>query len=183
MKKILALLLVTTLIFVSCEGDQGPPGEEGLPGIQGQVFEVENVNFVYESESNLYSAPFALEDYTSFDLIEQDGLLVYRYGELRDIEGNIVDGWELLPAEVFDENGTSFTYGFSHFEFDAEVRITSDYDISNLGAGYTQDQIFRFIIIPSDWAPEAEVNINNMEEVMNALNLNRDSIESIDLKN
>ncbi|MGS2738401.1 hypothetical protein [Sinomicrobium sp. M5D2P17] len=181
MKKILALVLVSALAFVSCEGDQGPPGEDGLDGLQGQVFEIEGVDFVYESEFNLYSAPFALEEYTNFDILEQDGLLIYRYGDLRDVEGNIVNGWELLPLTAYDGEGRSFQYGFSHAQLDAEIRITSEFDISDLEAGYTQDQIFRFIILPNDWAPEAGLNKNNMEEVLNSLKI--DKIERLNLKN
>ncbi|MEM9687504.1 MAG: collagen-like protein, partial [Bacteroidota bacterium] len=38
MKKIIALLSFVTVLFISCEGEPGPPGADGL---LGQVFEVE----------------------------------------------------------------------------------------------------------------------------------------------
>ena len=58
MKNLLLFLAVTSaLIFSSCEGDPGPPGPQGEPGINilGQVFEV-NVNFQYNPDTGLQEA-------------------------------------------------------------------------------------------------------------------------------
>ena len=54
MKNLLLFLAVTSaLIFSSCEGDPGPPGPQGEPGINilGQCFEV-NVKFQYNTDNS-----------------------------------------------------------------------------------------------------------------------------------
>ena len=57
MKKILALLAFTAVLFTSCEGDPGPPGPSGEPGVNilGQTFEIENINYSYDASANLWS--------------------------------------------------------------------------------------------------------------------------------
>ena len=57
MKNILLFLaLSSSILFTSCEGDPGPPGEDGGL-IFAQVFEA-NVDFGYNQGSNTYSSSF-----------------------------------------------------------------------------------------------------------------------------
>ena len=74
MKKILSILFVTTLLLISCQGDQGPPGFDGSNGIDGGIivsnaFEIQ-VNF---NQANNYEI---IEPY-GFEVNPFDVTLVY----------------------------------------------------------------------------------------------------------
>ncbi len=124
MKK-LALTIGTFLVLfiVSCEGPAGPPGPmgleglEGLPGtdgIQGQVFEVENINFDFDSVKNLFSTVIQFSDYTKFKILDSDAVLVYRYdGPITFQDGTTKDSWGLIPQNFFVAGGT-IQYVTSH---------------------------------------------------------------------
>ena len=74
MKKIVFLLaIVSTFVFTACEGDPGPPGPQGEPGINilGKVFEA-TVDFTAGNDfRQLVTIP------SSIEVFESDVILVY----------------------------------------------------------------------------------------------------------
>lgn len=179
MKKIFTLLFCSVFAFTSCSGDgqigpqgpQGPPGEAGI-NILGTTYEYD-VNFEYLPSNNLYSA------FLDFDQIEpSDGVLVYRLEVAQDIDGNDIDTWSLLPQVFFLEQGT-IQYVFTHSTVDVELIIDGNFDLSNLDNGFTQNQVFRVIVVPSDpagFASSTGVDISDMDAVLNTLNVDNSDI-------
>lgn len=175
MKKLIALVTLVSLGFVACEGDQGPPGQDGLDGldgldgIQGQVFEVENVDFLYESDFNLHSAIITFSDFTDFETLDSDAVLVYRFDGTVDFQnGDTANAWSLIPQSFFLDSGI-IQYTASHTLYDVEILIDGNFNLSGLDAGFTQNQIFRVVILPSEFAKT--INTSNLNTVMSALNI------------
>ncbi|MAZ26130.1 MAG: dihydrolipoamide dehydrogenase [Cytophagaceae bacterium] len=171
MKRIFGLLAILTIVLTSCEGDpgpQGPPGQDGV-NIVGTTFEI-NSTFEYNNDSNLWSTGFiTFSDFTDVEVLESDAVLIYRLdGEGTLNDGSSVDEWSMLPQNFFTNEGT-LQYVFNHTFVDAEIFIDGNYDTSNISTGFTDDQVFRIVIVPSDFASQFTGDINNLSEVMNAL--------------
>ncbi|RAV30386.1 collagen-like protein [Sinomicrobium soli] len=165
MKRILAVLLALPLVFISCEGDQGPPGENGQDAFIGLTYDF----FIDLNEQNnfSYTLPFGEE---GIEVYESDAVLVYHSSEFyEDPEGDI-NVWKLLPQSVYFTNGDILEYNYDHtFE---EVRIFLDGNIADLGTldtGYTHDQLFRVVVAPSDFIAESKVDVSDYQAVVREL--------------
>ncbi len=163
MRKILTLLVFSVFILTSC-GDDGPPGPPGEDGPTGKTYEYD-VDFEYFAEENLHSAFLEFPE-TKIS----DGVLVYR---MAIVQGN-VETWSLIPQNFFLPQGI-IQYVYTHTDVDVELIIDGNFDLRNLANQFTQNQVFRVIIVPSDFQGLG-VDVKNMEDVMNALNLDRDDI-------
>lgn len=157
------ILLLSAFLFVSCSGERGPVGPEGPqgpPGPVGQAFEVQ-ADF---NETNNYSEIFGFPD--NMEVLQSDIVAVYLLWEVDEDTGN--DVWQQLPVSIFFDDG-ELQYAFDHTVADVQLFLTGDKDLSTVGDGYTQDQIFRVAIIPVDYVESNKIDMGNMEEVMNAV--------------
>ena len=179
MKKILSLIVLATGLLMSCTGDPGPPGFDGQDGINilGQTFEVENIDFGYNSDSNLWS--YRQDFPTDIEVFESDAVFVYRFDGQTDLsDGTTADIWSLIPQNFFTNEGT-LQYVTAHTFLDVDIFIDGNYDLSSIDFGFTDDQIFRFVVIPSDFA--LTVDVTNLDAVMNAINsVNQDRSSQLD---
>jgi hypothetical protein len=161
MKKLFTLLFVSSLLFVSCEGEQGPPGPPGPEGengvnILGQVFEAE-VDFI---AANQFEELVLFPD--NIEVFDTDVVVAYALT-------NIVDGldvWEPLPQTLF-LGDKILLYGFNHTAVDILFFLDGTVDLNNLSPDFTDNIIFRIAILPADMAEN--VNINSLESVMSAI--------------
>lgn len=150
MKKILALSMFVMILFTSCEGPTGPPGQPGI-NILGQVFEVTinlNANNNYQRVINIP---------TSVEVFESDAILVYRW------EGTFdgADIWTPLPATYFNNGGT-FLYTFNHTFFDVQFFLDGNFNLDALGSEWTNDQSFRIAVVPAEFA-NANISMEQLE--------------------
>ncbi|WP_276165918.1 collagen-like triple helix repeat-containing protein [Zobellia alginiliquefaciens] len=188
MKRTLLLLgTAFTLFFISCEGPTGPPGfdgepgQDGLDGIQGQVFEVDDVDFTYIPEDNLYESILVFEDFTSFEVLPNDAVLVYQYDRTVEFQdGSQDDVWNLIPQAFFTNNGT-IQYTPGHTTKDVEILISGNYDLSNLETQFTQGQLFRFVIVPGQ-AATAKIDKSSISAVMSSMGLTEADVQKISRK-
>ena len=167
MKKIFYLFTIISVSLASCTGDEGPQGPEGPPGINilGQTFgDLTPRDFSYDDEFNLYT--HFLEIPQSVEVLDSDAILAYR---LEVING--VETWNLIPKSIFLDNGNIIQYSLNHTSQDVELLITGNFDLSTLEDEFTQDQYFKFIVIPSDYVNESAIDFSNYQEVMEALDL------------
>ncbi|WP_340066694.1 collagen-like protein [Ascidiimonas aurantiaca] len=171
MKKLLSLLAFTSILFISCEGDPGPPGPPGPRGedgfnIVGVVFEEIGVNF---TQANNYKELIPFPE--NIEVLRTDIVLVYLLEDVvNDGVGGTADLWTLLPKTIFTSQGT-LQYNFNHSFFDVEVSLEADFNLNNVPQGLALDQVFRIAIIPADeFSQMTDVNLNSMQEVMQALN-------------
>ena len=168
MKKILSLIIIATVILASCEGPEGPPGFDGQDGVNvvGQTYEVSNVNYTYNANDNLWSTVVTFPQ--DIVVLESDAVLVYRFdGTVPLDDGSTANAWSQIPQNFFTNQGT-IQYVFAHTFIDVELFIDGNYPLGNLDTSFTDNQEFRFVIIPSDFA--ATLDVTNLSAVMNALN-------------
>ena len=164
MKK-LKLILGTALIvlFMSCEGDQGPPGFDGEDALQAEVFE-QTVNFTFDTESNTWNS----------EIVSFDGAL----------EGDVYLGFvslgtgifTSLPASFFDDLG-EFQYTFDH-DFDTvQFQIIGDNDLSTLGTDFTDGVVTRIAVIPAELFADSNFNSElDINSLMQGLDLDESDI-------
>jgi len=167
MKRILTLMLCSVFLFTSC-GDDGPPGPQGPPGEDGLyvvgVTYRYDVDFTYFPDENLHSA------FLEFPEAEpSDGILVYRQAVIQNVET-----WSLIPQNFFLPEGI-IQYVYTHTNEDVELIIDGNYDLSNLSNQYTQNQVFRVIVVPSDFEASG-IDVRNMDAVMQSLNIKDNDI-------
>ncbi len=188
MKKATLLLgAFLTLFLISCEGPQGPPGfdgfdgqngQDGADGIQGQVFEVDGVNFGYDPGSNLQSAIIDFANNTDFEVFESDAILVYRFdGEIELGDGSFANAWSLIPQNFFVAEGT-IQYTMAHNFIDVEIFIDGNFDLANLSPDFTQNQFFRIVIVPSSFLT-SKIDKSNIGYVMSSLGISENDVQKI----
>ena len=176
MKKLVIFSLPLLLFAVfACEGPAGPPGpsgpqgQPGEPGVNilGAVFEIE-VDFNSESE---YSALFTFPP-DEIEVFESDVVLVYILWEVtEDSDGNPLPVWRLIPQTIFLEDG-SFQYNFDYTYFDVNFFLDGAYDFNTLENTWTQDQLFRVVVVPADFVDaNGRYDYSNYEATIQRLGL------------
>ena len=142
MRNILSFLFISTLLFTSCEGDQGPPGFDGVDGLDGGL--IVSSAFEIEVDFNLANNYEIIEPY-GFDVFEFDVTLVYILWETADGQ----DIWRLVPQSVEFIDGT-LTYNYDFTQNDVRLFLDGTTDFSILTSEWTQNQVFRVVVIPAD---------------------------------
>lgn len=169
MKKISFLFAFLAISLSSCSSDEpgprGPQGPAGEPGVNivGQTFEFEDVDFNYFEDGNFYATVIDIP--AEIEVLESDAILVYRR--------EVIDGtetWSMIPQNYFLEDGI-IQYVFNHTASDIELLIDGNFDLSGLDGVFTQNQFFRFIVVPSDFAIETGIDVTDHEAVLQALEL------------
>lgn len=166
MKKILTICtIIAALVLTACEGDQGPPGEDGV-NILGSVFET-TVDFTANNNySNLITIP------SSIDVFESDIVLVFLLEDvIPDGQGGGLDVWSQLPQLFFPTQGTlvynfDFQNGNDEILPDVRLFLGADFNLDTLGAEFTNDQTFRIAVVPADFANKT-IDMNDMLETLN----------------
>ncbi len=153
-KKIFSLLVIMFL-FSACEGPAGPPGPPGDDGavLVANAFEIE-VDFNAGNEYRI------IEDY-GFEVFPFDVTLVYILWD----QDNGTDIWRLLPQIVEFPEG-QLQYNFDFTQNDVSIFLDGTINFNILGSEWTQNQVFRVVVIPADNVDG--LDINNIEEVMKA---------------
>ncbi len=172
MKNILLFLaLSSTILFTSCEGEPGPPGEDGGL-VYAKVFET-NVNFQYIPSENIYETSFIQ---FPFEVFESDVVLAYRYEETVDS----FDVWTQLPQSVFylDDTGDVYQYNFNHTFVDIQFTIEGNFDLTNIGTNPdpTTNQTFRIAVVPAEFARTNP----SMKELLQMMKMDDSKIEKIE---
>ena len=153
MKRIATIISVFALLLTSCEGPQGLPGFDGLDGaiIASSSFEIE-LDFI---NANNYEY---IEAY-GFEVLSSDVTLVYVLWETL----NGQDIWRLMPQTVqFNDGNLVYNYDFT--QTDVRFFLEGTTDFSLLDTSYTQNQVFRVVVVPADNV--GRIDYSNLDAVM-----------------
>lgn len=179
MKKLLSILILTSVFFTACsDGDPGPPGPPGPPGEDGfdglgYTYE-RTIDFDYFSDVNYYSQLIDIPDEVATIEPESDAVFVYRLELLEADGGGTIDSWSLIPQNFFLDEGT-IQYVYNYTVSDIEIIIDGNFDLSNLSSQFTDDQTFRVVVIPSaTFETNRDVDFSDFEQVQNRFNLTLD---------
>ncbi|WP_273567557.1 collagen-like triple helix repeat-containing protein [Maribacter halichondriae] len=187
MKKITIVLgAFLTLFFVACEGPQGPPGFDGFDGLDGldgqdginilgKVIDIEG-DFTAENEYSIF-----FEFPQTIEVFETDVVLVYiLWDQIEDSNGDPVDVWRLLPQTRILDQGL-LQYNYDHTFFDVNLFLESDFDLTTLQPGDTDNQVFRIAVLPAETLSGSKIDKSNIEGIMGMLNMNELDVQKISL--
>lgn len=157
MKKIFLLLtLVSVVIFTSCTKEETIVEENFF---LAQTFETTTT--LRLNQDNIYVTN---EIGFPFTVFESDAVLSYRL-EGQDDEG--FDIWTQLPNNFFLGNGDIIQYVHLHTFTYVQVLIDGSYNPNTLNTVFTDNQTFRFVVVPSEFA---DANLT-MDQAIERFNL------------
>lgn len=168
MKRLLPLFTVFALVFTSCEGPQGPPGFDGLDGLDGEI--IASSAFEIVIDFNTVNDFEYIEAY-GFNVLPSDVTLVYILWDTQ----NGQDIWRLMPQTVYFGDDTNLVYNFDFTQDDVRFFLDGTTDFSTLDDVWTQDQVFRVVVVPADNVDG--IDVSDINAVMNLID-----IQSIDLR-
>ena len=184
-KTIFGILVIA--LTLSCEGPPGFDGRDGLNGLDGldgqdginilgKVLEVEGT---FE-DANDYSIFFEFPQ--NVEVFESDLVLVYILFEQTDDPdgGDPIDVWRLLPQTRILDQGL-LQYNYDHTFFDVSIFLESDFDLSTLPVGDTDNQIFRIAVVPAEFGVDNTIDTSNLNSVMSALDMDINGIDKVGL--
>ena len=212
MKRLLQFIMLFFAIALvqACEGpegDVGPQGEtgpQGATGAQGpagasgtaQVFEL-GWNFTAEDDYQLFAGYDDIADFYGIDLQVGEDDIVLGYMNIytaADTANNPIPFWSPLP-QTFYPNNNPVTYNFAFTNVALLLTMEADSSVlSTLGPEYTDNQLFRFVVIPGQKLRTATgsqqpidikklpVDINNYDAVIKYFGLEGKEVKRIKFK-
>lgn len=167
MKKLIPLLLIISVLFAGCKGDDGAPGADGV-NVVGTTIEIDKRNF---NTGNNFAFTFKFTDVTKAKVLESDAVLVYVLWDVTTGGGPI---WRLVPQSILASRGVRYNFDYTPLDFSIFIeKEDASFDLASLSNEWTQNQTFRIVIIPSDFTARksAEVDYSDYEAVKAQFNL------------
>jgi hypothetical protein len=174
MKKItLILALIGMITLQSCTKEEVYIQDDGIDyDTISEVLEYTNVDFNPANGFGVYlNYPYTI--YNS------DMVLVYHLYDV--INGQ--DVWRLMPQTYYFNGGGELDYNFDFTTTEAFVFLDANFDLNTLDASWTQNQIFRMVIIPANFGNRmaAPVDFNDYKAVIEYYNLDDSKLTKIEL--
>ena len=159
----------------------GRDGIDGLDGINGEdgappalVFD-DNITFSFNNENGLWESAF-VDFNDKYGVVPQPQDVVLAYRQEGDVDGNPI--WSQLPQNFFLDQGT-IQYLFTFTDIDIQFIIDGNFDLSNLDIGFTDNQNFRIVFVPAEFAENFNGDFSNLKAVMSALNLKESDVQQM----
>ncbi len=164
----LMTLLGMALIISGCEGPEGLPGLDGV-NVLGKTLEFQTSFSAANNYASLYTFPSDVLVY------ESDAVLVYLLEEtLSGSDGN-TDVWTPLPQSFFVNQGL-LQYTFNHTYTDVNILLQANFNLNNLNSVFTQNQVFRVVVMPAEFAQDPATPVLNLNALMAHLNIQESQI-------
>lgn len=182
MKTLKALILMAAMaLMAACvgapgiDGRDGRDGRDGIDGVNilGSAFEIEG-DFTAANDYSLYfSFPASLKVYDS------DIVLVYILWETTNgSDGKLLDVWRLLPQTLVLQEGI-LQYNFDFTKIDVKVFLGGNINFATLLPAEWENQVFRIVVMPADFAMELSLDLSDYNMVMKAIDLNNVPVQKI----
>lgn len=163
MRKIITMVvLVGIIVLSSCEGPQGPAGQNGYSA-ESEVFELKNINFGYNDVDG-----YNISQVLNPQINSSDNILIYRLSGTIDSSTPI---WQLIPRTLYLNQGElDYDYDFSREDF--KIYAGGTFDLA-LTSQYIQNQTFRIVIIPGYFSGRSNktVDKNDYNAVIKAYHI------------
>ncbi|KAA0988988.1 hypothetical protein [Dyadobacter aurulentus] len=178
-KKLIPLLLVLVALFQGCRGPEGDPGADGV-NVVGSTIDLVDVNF--NAGNNFeYSMSF---DQADLEVLESDAVLIYIHWNDVTSGNQTLKAYRLMPQTAFLGGNQLLTYNFDQTVNDFSIFLDGNVNLANLSAEYTQDQSFRIVVVPADFAARksGSVDYNDYDAVVKAFNIDESKIRKVSAK-
>lgn len=159
--------------FQGCTGPEGPPGVPGQDGAVPVAFGITKSFFKDPVDGYIISEPF--QKYLGGDLFDKETVLIYRLEGVTDSGSKV---WQLIPRTLYFVGLGELDYDFNFSKQGFTIFAGGTYNLS-LTPEYLNNQTFRVVVSPSDLI--ASVNKKDYNAVLNALNINENQIQKIDI--
>ncbi|MDR7132170.1 hypothetical protein J2X69_004537 [Algoriphagus sp. 4150] len=164
---LLILALFGLVMFQGCEGPQGPAGEPGT-NIVSEVFEIE-VDFTADddySNTSFFEPPIIGSDVVlAFIMWEADGATPI---------------WRAMPQTTYFQGGAILVYNYDFTSSDFRLFLDGDVDFDSLDASFTENQLFRIVVVPGDFASaNARIDLTDYNAVTQLLGLTDEDFKRI----
>ena len=157
------------------DGRDGYDGKDGVDGVNilGSAFEIEG-DFTATNEYLLYfQFPNTVEVY------ESDIVLVYILWEtVTGSDNKPLDVWRLLPQTVILDEGI-LQYNYDYTREDVQVFLGGTIDFATLLPAEWENQVFRIVVMPADFAIDLSLDVTNYNMVMKSLDLGSSKVPRI----
>src|SRR5699024_11013019 len=100
------------------------------------------------------------------ETLESDAILAFRM----EVDGG-VETWSLLPQVFFVKGKGTITYVYNHTPDDIELLIDGNFDLSGLSPDFTDAQVFRFVVVPSDFSDPQSMGIKTLSDLEGYMDL------------
>lgn len=155
MKRILILFL-TTVLFTNCTNEEIV--QENNYFFEASAFEIENVDF---NPSTNFDNDYRVREFYGFQVLPTDVPLVYI---LWEILSNGTEIWRPLPQTVIFNDGNDLVYNYDFTQSYVDFFLEGS-DLDNLDSIWTQNQVFRVVVVPS--VNVGRVDLSDLNAVMN----------------
>ena len=95
-------------------------------------------------------------------------VLVYHLYDV--VNGN--DVWRQMPQTYYIGATGELDYNFDFTSYDVNIFLGANFNLNTLSAVWTQNQTFRIVIIPANFAGKVAIDYSNYYAVINAFGLN-----------
>jgi len=155
---LLAIAVLPACEFVTYEDDD-------CDNLIGTAFEVEG-DFTSANDFRLvYDFP------NNFEVFESDVVLVYiLWEQVTGSTGKTMDVWRLLPQTVVLNEGV-LQYNYDYSRKDVQIFLGGTIDLYTLLPAESQDQVFRIVVLPADFAVKKSLDLTDFGGVMKSLGL------------
>lgn len=172
MKKItLILAFIGMISLTSCTVEETHVSNNGYDSDTiSEVWEYTNVDFDYGNNYSVF-LDFPHQTYSS------DMVLVYHLYDI--VNGS--DVWRLMPQTYYFNGGGELDYNFDFTTYDANVFLGANFDLNTLDSSWTQNQIFRVVVIPGYFGNKmaTPVDFNDYKAVTNYYDIKEKDIVKI----
>jgi hypothetical protein len=171
--------LAVMMAFQACEGPEGLQGLQGPQGPQGQQGApgVNIVGITYEAEVD-FTEEEGWEAFLEFpnELEESDVILTYILWDI--VQNRPI--WRAVPQTVFFPEGP-LVYNYDFTQSDVRLFLEGTVDFKSLENVWTQGQVFRIVVVPSDF-PNSRIDFSNYEAVTKMLGITDSDFKKIEVK-
>ncbi|KPM49190.1 hypothetical protein [Jiulongibacter sediminis] len=179
MKKLLFIFSAIIIGFSSCRGPQGfdgPPGPQGAPGADGGLVYASAIELIVDFTP---ANDFTIVEGFGFDVFPADVPLVYILWDQLD-DGTEV--WRPVPQNAYLDNGIlTYNYDFTQDDFSLFLDGTVP-DFSTLDPVYLNEQVFRVVVVPSEFLETARLKSKSYESIVETFGIKEEDFIKRDLR-
>lgn len=170
MKKITVLVaFIGMMALQSCTVNQEPDQIINNTFV-APVFEVTRSFTAANNYSSLITYPASINPIYASDMV-----LAYRLDGV--VGGN--DVWKLMPQTFYFSDGTlDFRYDYDFTRYDINIFMDGS-DLGTVSPNFRNNQVFRVVIIPADFANRKAIDFKDYNAVVKAFNINESKILKI----